>query len=159
MKFTPSILLAGALVSASLSTTGWAAKYGPEESLAQHQPTLSDEFKQLLQTADIEAGAAYFERKCANCHDQKQGGIHDLGPRLWNWYGRKAGSEDGFDYSDAMKASGHSWDFATLDYYLQRTDRAVPGRIMNFRGIRKDKDRANLLAYLRQFNDTPPAMP
>lgn len=144
---------------ASMSSQAQAAKYDPSESLANFQPQLSEEFKQLMRDGDVEAGADYFDRKCANCHDIAKDGIHSKGPLLWNLFGRKAGSMEGFEYSEAMVNSGHSWDFATLNYYLTRTDRAVPGRSMNFRGIRKDKQRADLLAYLRQFNDRVPALP
>ena len=147
------------LLFALLTGTSLARKFDIKESLLYFTPTLSDEFKQMLRNADIEAGAEFFDRKCATCHDHKKGGIHNKGPLLWNVFGRKAGSVSGFEYSEAMKKSGHSWNFATLNYYLTRTDRAIPGRSMNFRGIRQDQKRANLLAYLRQFNDNPPPLP
>jgi cytochrome c len=73
--------------------------------------------------------------------------------------GRKAGSIAGFDFSKAMKNSGHTWTFATLNYYLTRTDRAVPGLAMEFRGLRRDKDRAALISFLRTLNDNPPNLP
>jgi len=139
--------------------SSWARKFDIKESLAYYTPTLSAEFRQMLKNADIDAGAAYFNRKCSTCHDHEKGGIHNKGPLLWNVFGRKAGSVSDFEYSEAMKSSTHHWNFATLNYYLTRTDRAVPGRIMNFRGIRDAQTRANLLAYLRQFNDQPPALP
>ncbi len=62
-------------------------------------------------------------------------------------------------FSKAMQQSGHTWDFATLNYYLTRTERAVPGRSMNFKGIRQDKYRAKLLLFLRSMNDMPPELP
>ena len=92
-------------------------------------------------------------------HDEYKSTTHGKGPNLWNVFGRKAGTAQGFAYSDAMRQSGHTWNFATLNYYLTRTDRAVPGRIMNFRGIRQDKYRAKLLLFLRSMNDTPPPLP
>ena len=153
-------LLVVALVSLGIfASDANARKFDIKESLLYYTPTLSAEFKDMLKNADVEAGADFFDRKCANCHDHQKGGIHNKGPLLWNVFGRKAGSEKGFEYSESMKKSGHTWTFATLNYYLTRTDRAVPGRIMNFRGIRQDQKRANLLAYLRKFNDTPPDLP
>jgi cytochrome c len=74
-------------------------------------------------------------------------------------FGRQAGMAKDFDYSDAMRGSGHTWNYATLNYYLTKTERAVPGRAMNFRGIRKDADRAKLLLFLRTMNDQLPALP
>jgi cytochrome c len=128
-------------------------------SLAEYQPALKDDFKVLLGKADPQSGENLFMRKCSSCHDHKQSGGHGKGPHLWNLFGRQAGGAAGFDYSVAMRQSGHTWNYATLNYYLTRTDRAVPGRAMNFRGIRKDADRAKLLAFLRTLNDKPPALP
>jgi len=130
-----------------------------KESLANFTPVLSVEFKQLLKTADAAAGEEFFMRKCSSCHDEYKSDTHGKGPNLWNVMGRKAGSAQGFDYSDAMRQSGHTWNYATLNYYLTDTKRAVPGRIMNFKGIRKDKNRAKLLLFLRSMNDNPPPLP
>jgi cytochrome c len=129
------------------------------EDLAHYQPVLSDEFKQLLREADLAAGEEYFMRKCSSCHDSEKSDTHGKGPNLWNIFGRKAGIAKDFEYSDAMRQSGHIWNFATLNYYLTRTERAVPGRIMNFRGIRQDKYRAKLLLFLSTMNDVPPKLP
>jgi len=132
---------------------------GTGETLADFEPELSDEFVTLLQQANPEDGEVVFMRKCSSCHEHEKTGVHWKGPRLWNLFGRKAGSESGFVYSDAMRNSGHTWGFETLNYYLTRTDRAVPGRAMNFRGIKSDKSRAKLIAFLRTLNDDPPALP
>ncbi len=159
MMKNKQLILTTSLTLVLLSASAGAAKFDPSESLVSFQPELTEEFKGMLRNADLQAGGEFYERKCATCHDQRKGGIHNKGPLLWNLFGRKAGSEPGFEYSEAMKTSGHTWNFATLNYYLTRTDRAVPGRSMNFRGIRKDQRRANLLAWLRQFNENPPALP
>ena len=98
-------------------------------------------------------------RKCSSCHDEYKSSTHGKGPNLWNIFGRKAGTSKGFDYSVAMRQSGHIWDYATLNYYLSNTKRAVPGRIMNFKGIRKDSDRAKLLLFLRSMNDKQVPLP
>ena len=142
------------LVTASLA---WSAE--EEGTLAEYQPVMSEELKEMLRNASPDAGKESFMRKCSSCHDHKQKGGHGKGPHLWNIIGRKAGSMPGFTYSDAMRNSGHTWTLDTLNYYLTKTDRAVPGRIMNFRGIRKDSDRAELLAFMRMINDNPPPLP
>ncbi|MCW8906586.1 MAG: c-type cytochrome [Sedimenticola sp.] len=129
------------------------------DPLAQYRPILSESFKQLLREVDPASGERDFMRKCSSCHDQQRDGGHGKGPYLWNLMGRRAGSLPGFEYSDAMRNSGHTWDIAALNYYLADTEQAVPGRIMNFRGIRRDKVRARLIAYLLQFNDAPPPLP
>ena len=72
--------------------------------------------------------------------------------------GRKAGAVAGFAYSDAMRKSGHTWTLAALDYYLADTERAVPGRSMDFTGIADVKVRSDLVAYLRTMSDAPPPL-
>ena len=127
--------------------------------LSVYQPELDESFIQQLREADLQRGEALFMRKCSSCHDHKREGGHGKGPHRWNVMGRKAGSIEGFEFSEAMKGSGHTWDFSTLNYYLTRTARAVPGLAMEFRGMRREKDRAALIAFLRTLNDTPPDLP
>jgi cytochrome c len=128
-------------------------------ALSHYTPTLSSDFKILLQQADVVAGKEYFMRRCSSCHANKKSNTSALGPNLWNVFGRRAGSLSNFEYSEAMRQSGHIWNFATLNYYLIKTERAVPGRIMNFRGIRQDNYRAKLLLFLSTMNDIPPKLP
>ncbi|MCB1955767.1 MAG: c-type cytochrome [Rhodocyclaceae bacterium] len=130
-----------------------------EGPLASFEPTLAPEMAAAIRSADLEAGARYFERKCSQCHDGAKDGGNFKGPHLWNVFGRVAGTHAGFRYSDAMKAVGKPWSFTTLDYYLSDTERAVPGREMNFAGITNPAERANLLAYLSTLADTPPPPP
>ena len=129
------------------------------KTLGEFEPLLSDKFKALLSTATADQGEILFMRKCSSCHDHEKSGGHGKGPHLWNLFGRKAGSIPGFDFSDAMKNSGHNWNLASLNYYLTNTEQAVPGRIMEFRGIRRDKVRARLLVFLRTLNDNIPPLP
>ena len=152
-KLVPTIFGSSFLL---LSSVCYSEEPGP---LSHYQPVLSGEFKQLLKEADLAAGEKTFMRKCSSCHDQDKTGGHGKGPHLWNLFGRKAGEIPGFEFSEAMRGSGHTWDYATLNYYLINTEKAVPGRIMDFRGIRKDKDRARLIAYMAKFNDNPPPLP
>ncbi|MET0087593.1 MAG: c-type cytochrome [Sedimenticola sp.] len=154
-NITVKVILCGVLLASAAAA--WSGEeLGP---LSQYKPELSDEFTQLLKDADIKAGEKTFMRKCSSCHDYKKGGGHGKGPHLWNLFGRKAGTISGFEFSEAMLGSNHEWNYATLNYYLSNTERAVPGRSMNFRGIRRDKQRANLIAFLKQFNDSPPYLP
>lgn len=127
--------------------------------LSSYDPPLTPEFRSLLREASVEAGAQVFERKCATCHDGAKDGKPSKGPNLWNVFGRKAATFTNFRYSDAMRKSGHTWTYATLDYYLSDTERAVPGKSMDLSGLRSAKMRADLLAYLRTLNDAPPALP
>ena len=46
-----------------------------------------------------------------------------------------------------------------LDAFLTSPKGFMPGTKMAFKGISKETDRANLIAYLRQQHDSPPALP
>lgn len=124
-----------------------------------YRPQLDQDLKARLANADAAPGARLFERKCSQCHDGEKTGGHAKGPFLWNLFGRKAGTIPGFPFSEAMKRADITWDYATLDYYLAETERAVPGKAMNFVGIADPVLRASVLLHLRTLNDNPPALP
>lgn len=124
-----------------------------------YRPVPDTQLRSRLAQADVATGARFFERKCSQCHDGEKTGGHAKGPFLWNLFGRQAASIAGFTFSDAMKRSGIVWDYATLDHYLADTERAVPGKAMNFVGIPDPALRAAVLLHLRSLNDTPPALP
>jgi cytochrome c len=64
-------------------------------------------------------------------------------------FGRKAGALDGFKFSSAMKASGIVWDEAMLDKFLTKPKKLVPKTKMAFGGVKKQSQRDNLIAYLK----------
>jgi cytochrome c len=73
-----------------------------------------------------------------------------VGPHLVGLMGRKAGSVDGFSYSDAMKNSGITWDEESLANYLKDPKGAIAGNKMAFAGVKKEDDLKNLIAYLKE---------
>ncbi len=87
--------------------------------------------------------------KCQVCHSI-QAGVNKVGPSLHGVVGRKAGSLDSYNYTDAMKNSGLTWDEATLDKYLTNPRKMVPGTRMIFPGLPREKDRQDVIAYLKQ---------
>jgi cytochrome c len=90
--------------------------------------------------------------RCLACHALA---YDRVGPRHCGLLGRRAGSLPGFNYSDAMKNSRLTWDEKTLDLFLARPLKAVPGSTMTYDGVPDPKDRSDLIAYLRQVNETP----
>ena len=91
--------------------------------------------------------------KCQVCHSI-EAGVNKLGPSLHGVIGRKAGTLEGYNYTDAMKNSGFTWDEATLDKYLVNPRKAVPGTRMIFVGLPKEQDRLDVIAYLKQAGGT-----
>lgn len=85
--------------------------------------------------------------KCVACHSIKEG-ENKIGPSLHGVVGRPSHSIAGFNYSDAMKAYNVTWDPATLDHYLADPRGVVIGTKMIFVGLKKDDERANVIAYL-----------
>jgi len=105
--------------------------------------------------ASAEGDAAKGEKvfkKCKACHvvDKEQ---NRVGPHLVGLFGRKAASVEGYKYSKAMKAKGEEglvWNEETLAKYLEKPKKMVPGTKMAFPGLKKEKDRANIIAYLKE---------
>ncbi|WKW51532.1 c-type cytochrome [Rhodomicrobium lacus] len=87
-------------------------------------------------------------KQCKICHQVGPTAKPGVGPVQNNVVGAKAGSRPGFNYSDAMKNSGLTWDEATLDKYLENPKAIVPGTKMVFVGLKNPQDRADVIAYL-----------
>jgi cytochrome c len=99
---------------------------------------------------DTAAGEKVFA-KCKICHQIGENAKNFVGPVLNGVVGRPAGSIAGYNYSQANKTSGITWDEATLKEYLKDPKAKVPGTKMVFPGLTSDEDIANVIAYLKQF--------
>ncbi|MCU0895388.1 MAG: cytochrome c family protein [Rhodospirillales bacterium] len=89
-------------------------------------------------------------KKCQACHALAPGEHTDKGPSLHGIFGRKAGTAEGYAYSEAMKAATVVWSEETLDAFLADAQGVVPGNTMNFSALRKPEDRTAVIAYLRR---------
>src|SRR5262245_13310876 len=90
--------------------------------------------------------------KCKACHQIGDSAATMVAPKLNGVIGRKAGTLSGYNYSNAMKESGITWDEASLNEFLANPKAKVPGTKMMFPGLPKDSDRENVIAYLSQFD-------
>ena len=97
--------------------------------------------------------------RCQQCHDLTKGGPNLIGPNLWDVVNRARATHPGYDYSPAMAAKHDPWTYANLFTYLKQPQMMVPGTKMTFAGIPSDKDRTDLIAYLRTLSDKPAALP
>ncbi|KIN05560.1 hypothetical protein OIDMADRAFT_16876 [Oidiodendron maius Zn] len=99
---------------------------------------------------DAKKGANLFKTRCAQCHTLKEGEGNKIGPNLHGLFGRKTGSVAGFQYTDANKQKAITWDQNTLFDYLENPKKFIPGTKMAFGGLKKDKDRNDLITFLRE---------
>jgi cytochrome c len=99
---------------------------------------------------DLAAGEQSY-RKCFPCHDIGENAKMKMGPPLNGLEGRKAGTIDGYNYTEVNKNSGITWDDASFATYIRNPMQVMPGTRMAFVGIRNDKEIADLWAYLKQF--------
>jgi cytochrome c len=99
---------------------------------------------------DPKAGEEIYAR-CLACHTLASDRV---GPRHCGLFGRRAGSVKGFEYSDAMKRYKVVWSEKTLGRFLANPLKAVPGTNMTYAGVPDPKERADLIAYLKQANES-----
>ena len=124
---------------------GGDAKSEPIKSVPVTTPPAATKVAELT---PMERGARIYKR-CQSCHTLEEGGKHRVGPNLWDIYGSKAGSKEGFAYSKAMLASGVTWDEDSMDQYMTRPKEFMPGNKMSFIGLKKAEDRAAVQAYIK----------
>jgi len=156
-----TVLILGALCACSPAKAPDAAKpdaapeaASPSPAPEAAAPEVDAEAQKILASlpapysgADLVNGKRQFA-KCRSCHSLEEGGANMTGPNLHGVFGRKAGSKEGYTYSDAVKAAGFTWDVAQLDRWLNDPKADMPGTKMAFVGIQSDTDRRDVIAYV-----------
>jgi len=137
------ILFPAIFIASLLSACGSAD--APEAAA----PTITTPAKPVVEMTPVQRGAKLYSR-CRACHTLDQGGANKVGPNLWDIYGSKTASKEGFAYSKAMKAADIIWDETTMDGYLKKPSAYMPGNKMAFIGLKKQEDRDAIQAYLKE---------
>ncbi len=100
---------------------------------------------------DLAAGENSF-KKCLPCHSVGADAKNKVGPVLNGLEGRKSGTIEGYNYTDANKNSGITWDEKTFGEYITDPRAKIPGTKMVFAGIKSENEKAALWAFLKQFD-------
>lgn len=133
--------------------TGGVEKAASAPLTEAQKAALLAELPEPYRSADLEKGEALYAM-CRSCHTFVQGGANLTGPNLWGTFGAKAAHIAGFNYSDALKASGLTWDAVTMDKWIEDPRGLVEGTKMSYVGMKSPEDRAALVAWLK-VNTSP----
>jgi cytochrome c len=105
---------------------------------------------QAAQAQDVAAGETSF-KKCFPCHSVGEGAKNKVGPELNGIDGRHSGTAADYNYSDANKNSGITWNEAEFKDYIKDPRAKIQGTKMIFPGIKNEKEAGDLWAYLSSF--------
>ena len=128
------------------------------EGVTKKKEEVIEPISALLASASIENGEKLF-KKCATCHNYEKDGANKVGPQLWNLINRPKANVDGFAYSKALAEYGGEWGYEELAEFLYKPKKYIKGTKMNFAGLKKVKDRADLVYFLREHSDNPAPLP
>ena len=121
-----------------------------DDTETAEEPMEEVNFEIILASAIPEKGAKVFS-KCKACHKIADG-ANGTGPHLYNVVGREIASIAGYGYSGTLAEMGGIWDANALNGFLENPKKYAPGTKMGFAGLKKETDRANLIAYLGSMN-------
>jgi cytochrome c len=108
------------------------------------------DFETILASANPDKGSKVFS-KCKACHKLADG-ANGTGPHLYKVVGRQIAAVSEYGYSGTLAEMGGVWDANALNGFLKNPKKYAPGTKMSFAGLKKESDRANLIAYLAKAN-------
>ncbi|WP_216824965.1 cytochrome c family protein [Roseovarius sp. EL26] len=118
--------------------------------------TVKADLAEAIAAGDVKKGKKVFN-KCKACHAASPDGKKKTGPNLYGIIGSDVAAVPEFKYSPALTEYGGSWSIDRLEAFLTRPKAEVKGTKMSFAGLKKEKDRVNLIAYLSTLSDAPAA--
>ena len=139
------LVLSGALALSAMGSVAAAQDFDP-----------AVEIETAIAAGDLVAGEKIF-KKCSGCHKVGEKAKNSVGPQLNEFFGQEIGESDGYKYSKgllAKKAEGQIWDIEALDAFLTKPKDFIAKTKMTFAGLKKEDDRANVIAYLASIQDT-----
>lgn len=105
-------------------------------------------YRTMAETGDVARGERMY-RACVACHSLEPN-RNMTGPSLADTWNRKSGSLASFPrYSPALKSAGIIWSDDTLDEWIKDPQHFIPGNTMTFPGMKDARQRADLLAFLK----------
>ncbi len=116
-------------------------------------------FDALVAASDPATGKADADKLCTVCHSFGKGEPAKIGPNLYGIVGAPRAHMAGFDYSDGLKKLGGTWNDDELNAWLTNPRNVVSATRMAFPGIKSEKERAAVVAYLRSLSPEAPALP
>lgn len=148
---TPSKQQAVMAALVALSLAGCSKKAAdPVEQIIVRKPGEAQVAAPAASAGDpIAAGRQAFAASCGACHAVTATGGPAIGPSLLGVFGRKAGSQPGFTYSAAMKASGITWDAGKIDALIANPAGLVPGTAMSAGAVSDARTRQAIIQYLK----------
>jgi cytochrome c len=130
-----------------------------EEAAGGAAPAAAVSLGTLLASADATKGAEV-AKACAACHVFDSSGTNKTGPGLYELVERPVGAHAGFSYSEGFKAkSAEKWTYENLNAFLTAPKTWAPGTKMAYGGVKNDKKRADLIAYLASLSPAPKPFP
>ena len=130
----------------------------PSDGVNKKKEEVIEPISALLASASMENGEKLF-KKCATCHNYEKNGANKVGPQLWNLINRPKANVDGFAYSKALAEYGGEWGYEELAEFLYKPKKYIKGTKMNFAGLKKVKDRADIVYFLRAQSESPVPLP
>ena len=127
-------------------------------SSAPAAPAKAEPILALLASADLAKGEK-LAKKCTACHGFDAGGAAKVGPNLYDLVNAPTARDGGYSYSSALAGLGGEWSYTALNGFLHKPKTWLSGTKMNFAGLKKPEDRANLIAWIRSLSASPAALP
>jgi len=125
---------------------------------SDYKEEVTEPISLLLANASLDKGQKIF-KKCSACHTYKKEGANKVGPNLWNLINSPKAKVEGFAYSKELAEFGGQWGYEELAQFLYKPKEYIKGTKMNFAGLKKVQDRANLVLFLREQSDNPAPLP